>query len=335
MARFQNGNIIKMTKEIFLSVDWGTTNFRLKVVECGSLKVIAESFVPNAGAKSLFDHWKRKGGDRKSLFIDFLKNQINQLPIKNLQNCPVIISGMASSSIGIMELPYANLPFRVNGENAVIKFLKPDSFGLNIFLISGIKSNTDVLRGEETQLLGCIKENDNTTGDQLFIFPGTHSKHILVRKNQVVGFKTYMTGEFFNLLFTNSVLSNSMQKERRTTPERIRNSFENGLKAAMGGNLLNEAFFIRTNDLFKKISKKDNFYYLSGLLIGSELQNLPSELYEQIFVVCGSTLYAYYKLAFKILQLPFKVKIVSPKASEKLVIKGQYKLLKNNNKMKW
>src|SRR6185312_14531588 len=145
-----------------------------------------------------------------------------------------------------------------------------------VYLISGIKSDTDVIRGEETQLLGCVKDNVECLGNRLYIFPGTHSKHILVKGHQVIDFKTYMTGEIFSLLATKSILGNSVKTGARKTGIKSKRSFEKGLKAAIHGNILNEAFLVRTNDLFKKISKENNFYYLSGLMIGTEIKNLSS-----------------------------------------------------------
>jgi len=320
-----------VTKKYFFSVDWGTTNFRLRMVECPSQKVVEERVLENGGVKNLYYQWKNGGGSRRLIFLNFLKNQIEHLNVKMPADTPILISGMASSSLGLLELPYAELPFATNGENAIVSFIKPNgTIRFPIYLISGIKSETDVIRGEETQLMGCMKGNGAHSGDQLYIFPGTHSKHILVRDNKVVDFKTYMTGEIFGLLATKSVLGNSVKATGKRMGIKSRDSFSNGLKAAINGNLLNEAFQIRTNYLFKKISKENNFYYLSGLMIGTEIKNLLSKSYKEIVVVCGSSVYAYYKMAFEILGISENIKIFSPGAADRLVIKGQYKILKNN-----
>jgi 2-dehydro-3-deoxygalactonokinase len=318
-------------KKYFLSVDWGTTNFRLRMVECPSQKVVEERVLKNSGVKNLFYQWKKDGGSRRLVFLNFLKNQIEHLKVEKPHDTPIIISGMASSSLGIIELPYAELPFATDGENAIVNFIRPNgTVGFPVYLISGIKSETDVIRGEETQLVGCVKDDEEHLGEQLYIFPGTHSKHILVRDNQVIDFKTYMTGEIFDLLATKSVLGNSVKAGGKKMGIKSRDSFRNGLKAAIHGNLLNEAFQIRTNYLFKKISKEDNFYYLSGLMIGTEIKNLLSKSYDQIVVVSGSELHFYYKMAFEILGISENTKIFSPQAADRLVVKGQYKILKNN-----
>src|SRR5690606_21268593 len=114
---------------------------------------------------------------------------------------PLVISGMASAAIGMKELPYATLPFAVNGADAVVhRAPATAAFRREVLLLSGVRSNEDVMRGEETQLAGCITDEQDTAAESIFIFPGTHSKHIQVQQGQVTGFCTYMTGELFELL---------------------------------------------------------------------------------------------------------------------------------------
>ena len=48
--------------------------------------------------------------------------------------------------------------------------------------------------------------------EQVFIFPGTHSKHVTVKNGNVIDIKTYMTGEFFELLSVKSILSATIEK---------------------------------------------------------------------------------------------------------------------------
>merc|ERR1712216_152509 len=65
----------------------------------------------------------------------------------------------------------------------------------------------DVMRGEETQLLGAWSGKR-----RLFVLPGTHSKWALTSADGVVSFQTQMTGEFFELLRRHSILRTSMEE---------------------------------------------------------------------------------------------------------------------------
>jgi len=60
---------------------------------------------------------------------------------------PVVISGMASSSIGWRELPYAPLPFSLTGCDAVWAEIQPA-----FYLVSGVASRDDMMRGEVEDL---------------------------------------------------------------------------------------------------------------------------------------------------------------------------------------
>src|SRR5262245_12577368 len=101
---------------------------------------------------------------------------------------------MASSSIGMIEVPYKETQFKADGSDLKVKKIdRSKDFEHDTFIISGARTNNDVMRGEETQLAGCKDTGDKKS---LYIFPGTHSKHILVKKGIAVSFKTFMTGEF-------------------------------------------------------------------------------------------------------------------------------------------
>src|SRR5690606_1274417 len=119
----------------------------------------------------------------------------------SLKGTPLVISGMASSAGGMIELPYAAVPSAADGSGFIVKTIEESgSFRHPIHIISGVRTADDAMRGEETQLAGCFLSPDTHAEEQLFIIPGTHSKHIAVKEGRITGFKTYLTGEFFSLL---------------------------------------------------------------------------------------------------------------------------------------
>jgi 2-dehydro-3-deoxygalactonokinase len=154
----------------------------------------------------------------------------------------------------------------------------------------------------------------------LFIFPGTHSKHILVKDGMAVDFKTYMTGEFFDLLVSKSILTSSVTKTE--AKDQFLKAFDNGVKDGQS-NLLHASFLVRTNQLFNKYSKEENYYYLSGLLIGSELKDLHDAPHANIFLVGTDELCSFYETALQLLTSGKKIKTIN---AEEATIKGQYKI---------
>src|SRR5690606_34731858 len=121
--------------------------------------------------------------------IDLLSQQAKG----SLAHTPVVISGMASSSMGWRELPYAPLPFSLCGRDLPLLRLDGEvgTPTRTIVLCSGVRSSNDVMRGEEVELMGLaalFPQLIHQTEDVWVVLPGTHSKHLRVRDRSVVEF---------------------------------------------------------------------------------------------------------------------------------------------------
>jgi 2-dehydro-3-deoxygalactonokinase len=187
-----------------------------------------------------------------------------------------------------------------------------------------------VMRGEETQLIGLIDLlNLPPHKPYIFILPGTHSKHLYLENNRLVNFHTYMTGEIFNILSNHSILKDSIEI---VTSENLTDSnltaFKKGVLEANSSDILNSLFKVRTNQLFQKLNKKDNGFYLSGLLIGSELKQLLTESNCQLVLCSGNNLFEFYKTAIEALNLSERTITVPSKIIDKSVVVGQMKIFK-------
>ncbi|RQH17206.1 2-keto-3-deoxy-galactonokinase, partial [Okeania hirsuta] len=123
-------------------------------------------------------------------------------------------------------------------------------FPYNLLLVSGLKKEGDVMRGEETQLIGLSRVRD--INHSLILMPGTHSKHMLTGEHELLDFKTYMTGELFELISKHSILSHSIELPKENHDYL---AFRHGVKEGTAGNLLNRLFRVRTHELFDKLSK--------------------------------------------------------------------------------
>ncbi len=316
--------------ENFLGCDWGTSSFRLRLVEASSVKVLAE-IENDKGSAETFKLWKLSGlpeQERIQFYQSVISESIKELEAKvhySLKDVPMIISGMASSTIGMMNLPYKEVPFLSEGSDLEVKVLEAETiFPHKTLVISGAKTADDVMRGEETKLIGC-----NITGDKEFlILPGTHPKHVAVRENKIVAFKTYMTGEFFKLLSKESILASSVEPGGDFN-EAARTNFVEGVIAGEQSNFLHQSFLVRTNNLFNKNSKQENLYYLSGLLIGAELKEVRNETDVPVILLGGESLTKYYRLALEVLGIP----VSEVKDADEALIRGQakiYSLYKNH-----
>ena len=191
----------------FLSLDWGTSRFRLRLVESETLKVIAVS-ESEEGILAIHARWLHEelsDEERIPFYLAYIQTHIKKIEkevVESIHHVPLLISGMPSSTMGMIELPYKETPFAQDGSDLFVKGLKgSDDFTHPVWIISGARTSRDVMRGEETILAGApLPEWE----EQIVVMPGTHSKHMLIRNGHCSDFATYMTGEFFDLLWQKS-----------------------------------------------------------------------------------------------------------------------------------
>ena len=318
-----------------ISCDWGTSSFRLRLIDINEVKCIAEVTSDN-GNSVVFNKWKEQPfTNRIHYYLKYLKDSITSLQEKtsfSLDNLPILVSGMASSSIGMKELPYAHIPFSLDGRSAYSEWINTEPLLSNpLLLISGVEQPGDVMRGEETQLAGLTSLMD-LPGDNgaLYLFPGTHCKHITVSNGRIIHFSTYMTGEVFDLMIKHSILSHAVSNSQKNviTDDEL-GSFRAGVSKAFESELLCSLFSVRINQLKKHLSNQQNYFYLSGLLIGSEIKYLRNDKIRHL-VLCGSgNLLSLYHSTLVSAGLSGQTIVVTPEILDNSAAAGQLKIFRN------
>ncbi len=303
-------------REHFISCDWGTTSFRLRLIQIPSLEVLytLEDVELGFGNTS----------SNQSLYPQQFESHISKLlEISGLNKIPeIILSGMASSSIGIKNLPYGKLPLALDDIKIPYEVLS-DQY-LSAYLISGLATEEDVMRGEEVQVLGAVQKMPVSEKDYLVILPGTHSKHVHISKRMVQDFKTYLTGELFFLLQTYSILRHSVKREKTNLQEpAIHSAFVTGVQKS-SSSLLHEVFSIRARQILQQTDPATNYAFLSGLLIGSELNEVDASSTEDIILCADKPLADFYELAMRTLHPDVVLHVIS---TEEATILGHFQLL--------
>ena len=238
----------------FVVVDWGTSSFRGWLMSANG-EVLAES----RGGEGML-HCAGGTG-----FAPALRDHLARLGAPN--GAPVLICGMAGARQGWVEAPYLKVPTRLDAlyEGAV----RVDAPG-DIRILPGIAQaradRPDVMRGEETQLLG-VTESDFTG---LVCIPGTHSKWIRIEDGRIVEFSTYMTGELFSVIAQHSILAHAVEAAASPADSQ---PFRDGLSTALAAPtaLTASLFRLRAAQLLGFEQRADGAARLSGLLIGTEL----------------------------------------------------------------
>lgn len=316
-----------------LCCDWGTSSFRLRLTDRKSGKVYRE-IESQEGVSTVFDRWRTMNSsdptERERFYLRVVDHHIDLLSDQSgveLNRVPVVVSGMASSSIGMRELPYAQTPFSLDGSGVVAGRIADDH--RPILLVSGLQSQDDVMRGEEVQLIGLdnlIRKLDRPTATYTVILPGTHSKHVTIQGGSVVDFSTAMTGELFDLLTTKGLLSHSVLEPTETTRPQNWGSFRKGVRYSTQRSLLYALFRVRTNNVFKEYTLHENYHFLSGLLIGAELGELVNFPDTQIILCCPAHLTEIYGQAIEELGLKGRTHRVLAEEFSRLTVASQIRI---------
>ena len=307
----------------FISCDWGTTNFRLKLVHTPTLKVLVE-YRTDQGVKVLYEKFRLQNGvDRQVFFMKYLLEQIEKFPEEHRKYI-VVASGMASSSIGLCELEYAEIPFTCSGKSLNWQSI-PLREGQELLIISGVKGKTGMMRGEEVQSIG-LEEHLAHCENGILLLPGTHSKHLSYKNGEFYALKNYMTGELFELLVRKSILSNSISSgENRPVRE---SAFEEGMHLGLEGVLTSNLLSVRARDVVQNLDGEDNYFFLSGLLIGDELSYLKDHD-KMVFLAAPDSMGSLYKIVLKRIIATDKLVILDSRDLEKALLLGQRKILKH------
>jgi 2-dehydro-3-deoxygalactonokinase len=240
-----------------IAVDWGSTNRRAWALGSDG-QALAER-ADSAGLLAVQD--RQFARSLESFLGDWVGAGAT---------IPVVIAGMAGSRLGWAEVPYVAAPAPLS-DLAQHLMQVGRIAGSDCWIVPGmsIDSTTqpEVMRGEECQILGALLTRQQTDG--VFVLPGTHSKWARVAGHRLIDFRTYITGEMFNLLRQSGTLAQLM-----TGDGEDKDAFARGVLAAgRDSQLLNRLFSVRSLALFNRLEGAALPGYLSGLLVGAEMSD--------------------------------------------------------------
>lgn len=192
---------------------------------------------------------------------------------------PVVAAGMVGSRQGWREVPYVDCPAdTVAISRGLLAF---DSEVGRIHLVPGVIQRgplPNVLRGEETQIVGALASDPALAAESLVVLPGTHSKWVRVRGGRMTSFDTFMTGELFAVLREHSLLGKPAREvdPNAITADAKAAAFSRGLATARESGsqgVAGRLFSTRSLFLTGELQPAATLDYLSGLLVGEEIRS--------------------------------------------------------------
>lgn len=264
--------------------DWGTSSLRLWAVD------------PVGRVQAERRSGQGMGGLAPAAFEPVLRDHLAALAAGG---APVLLCGMVGARQGWREAPYVALPADLGAIcDAAMPVAMPE---VDLRILPGLSAAepADVMRGEETQLLGVLAGSPSLTG--VVVLPGTHCKWVWLADGRISRFESAMTGELFALLGGQSVLRHSVDLAAPFDAAAFADGVARGLAAPQ--RLTRSLFGVRAATLLQGLGSAAATATLSGLLIGAEIAGagpLPggvtlvasgalAERYGQALAIAGAT----------------------------------------------
>jgi 2-dehydro-3-deoxygalactonokinase len=247
----------------FVAGDWGTT--RLRAFLCDERGTVLRSATGPGASQS-------RGRFPETLHAALAELLGSGAQASASERIPVVLCGMVGSSFGWAQAPYVACPAR---PEQVAAACVPMRHG-TVHIVPGLSCRSrldapDVLRGEETQILGAMALDPALArGRHLFCLPGTHTKWAVLDDGAVREFLTAVSGELFAVVRDNTVLV----KDSNVQPVHDAQTFERALahvRESHPGTLIHQIFECRSRRLHGELAPEAAASYLSGLLIGSDV----------------------------------------------------------------
>ncbi len=253
----------------YIAIDGGTTNTRISLVK--NRKII-DTIKLSIGARVCIEN--------ADLLKTEIKKSIEKLLIDNSQNenditC-ILASGMITSEFGLCSLPHIETPAGINElHSSMHRVTFEDISQIPFVFIRGVKvssdsfENADVMRGEETELMGLISLE---YGKCIYVLPGSHSKIIKTDEaGKIYDFSTMLTGEMIYSLSQHTILKDAVDLSvSEINSEYLLKGFDFCTKEG-----INKALF--KTRILKNIfgrSKEETYSFFLGTILCEEIQQI-------------------------------------------------------------
>ena len=272
-----------------LGIDWGSSNRRAYVL--GAQGELIRQHEDDAGILNVKDGFEASLG--------------TLLEALEIDSADIVMSGMVGSRNGWKEAPYLSVEHPLSRLGEAMMEIETAIPGVRVRVVPGFRyidahGLPDVMRGEETQVLGTLELSD---AGGWFLLPGTHSKWAHVNDGRITEFMTFMTGELYAILSQHGTLAKVI-----TSQDAVQEAFADGLRAARAGGFTHTAFCCRALVVTDMMPPAHSASYLSGLLIGTELFEIVKKagdaMSAPVQVVGSPALTSRYLSALELLGIP-------------------------------
>jgi 2-dehydro-3-deoxygalactonokinase len=266
-----------------ICIDAGTTNTRVWLT--AGDRVVAQARAGVGVRDTARDGSSERLRSALRELIDQVRDDARNQGFAQSPEC-VIAAGMITSPLGLAEVPHVTTPAGLNELAAATQqYSFPEITDLPILLVPGARSGprqcdretagtTDVMRGEETLLIG-LHALGLLAPRSTLLNLGSHWK--LIRFDQharIASSVTSMTGELIHAAQTQTILAGSVPQTR---PGAIDQTFlEAGMREQRSSGLARALFCVRLLEQGSDSSAEQRLSFLIGAFLASDMDAMVS-----------------------------------------------------------
>lgn len=222
MTQLSEANCSAKADARLIALDWGTSSLRAMLL--GEDAALLDARVAPLGIMQIGE-----GGFEaayRSVVADWLAEA----------QLPAIAAGMVGSAQGWLEAPYCQGAAGARELAGRLAYVALSDGGV-LHLVPGVSQTeprAEVMRGEETQVVGALTLFLQMRREAVFVLPGTHSKWIRIEDGCILECQTFMTGELFAVLRQHSILGRFADtgEPEGVAAEEADNAFDTGVEVA-------------------------------------------------------------------------------------------------------
>jgi 2-dehydro-3-deoxygalactonokinase len=292
-----------------ICVDAGTTNTRVWLTFGAQIIARAQTLV------GVRDTARDGSSERlRNALRDLIRQVQDDARNQGFDKTPecVIAAGMITSPLGLAEVPHVTAPAGLNDLAASTeRHSFPDISDLPVFLIPGVRSGprpcdpetvgaTDVMRGEETLLIG-LNALGILAPRSTLLNLGSHWKVIkLDQDSRISSSVTSMTGELIHTAQTQTILASSVPQTR---PGEIDQTWlEAGMREQRRSGLARALFCVRLLEQGSESSPEQRLSFLIGAWLASDMDAMYArgllDSHGAVVITGGGAIAEIWRIAF-------------------------------------
>jgi len=255
----------------YITIDGGTSSTRVNFLKNGE---ILDTVKLDIGARACI-------GNRKEYECK-IKSAIDEIILRNKVSGVerILASGMITSEFGLCNLPHINAPAGINEfHKAMYQTVINEISDIPFVFMRGVKldgkdiDDCDMMRGEETELIGIMQEKYGTC---IYVLPGSHSKIIKTdRHGRIISFSTTLTGEMIASLSQGTILKDAVDLSvtKKIHGEYLMKGYDYTVSAG-----INKALFkVRILKNIFNCSNEEVYSFFIGIVLCQEILNIVNE----------------------------------------------------------